>query len=465
VIVSGFALRAKLLWELQRKDEAFALYAETFHRFRDEEDLEARRDLARMLLREATLAREDEQFEHEVHALDSLIEAFAEDDDDSRIRKTVSRALFRRALVLRKLDRPEEAAVVWGSLWERSKDDPDPPFETFAVTVLYNEAVSLGLLDRHQEACSVLDELIDRFVDDSSAEVAELVADATDLRAAYIAKSDDPASNVRECDRLLARIGGGGPPSVQLAAAMVVRLKIWELLAGLRTDEAIDAARQLTRSFVEEEDPTLAQQRGKVLVDAARVLCFHPRLQRASRKPGTRIALSLGDHLGAAARTKVSNARPGFLGRAVATVEVCRACQDQAIAMFEVVVSRSTESDVPEFGELAARARESWASAAGLRLHLVQMTKLTRDLVAQGEVAARLFQSRAEEPALSTWRAALLSSSALLTDEPADRAERIEQLRAYVARYRDGKSVPVWILVFGARVSLAYELTQARLRK
>jgi plasmid stabilization system protein ParE len=246
---------------------------------------------------------------------------------------------------------------------------------------------------------------------------------------------------------------------------MVVRLKIWELLAGLRADEAIDSARQLTRSFVEEEDPSLAQQRGRVLVDAARVLCFHPRLRRASRKPGTRIALSVGDHLGEAGRIKVSNALPGFLGRAAATVEVCRACQDQAMAMFEVVVSRSAESDVPESGALAARARESWVSAAGLRLHLVQMTKLTRELVEQGEVAARLFQSQAEEPTLPTWRAALLSSTALLADAPVDRAERVEQLRAYVARYRDSKSAPVRILVLSARLSLVYELTQARIRK
>ena len=455
LIVSGFRLQAKLLWKLGRKSDATAVFAATFDRYRDEQDVAARRGLARMLLDEATLAREDEQFELELQTLESIVTCFA-GDDDSKLQDSVSLALFRRGKALRALDRSEEAVVVWRSLWERSRHDPDSGSSMFGLTALYNEALALGRLERVQEACGVLDELIARFVDDPSTEVATVVGGAVELRVGHIAKQLEAEAAVKECDRLLNQMAGATADPVRLAATAVMRLKMWELLASLRVDDAVAVATQLTHLFADEHDPSLVHQRGERLIEAARLLCYHPRFARARGKLGTRVALSVGDHLRPATRRRVRHALPEFLEPTAAVVEICRKCQDQAAVMFEAVLKRTRSSDDIESQELAARARYAWAELLNARMHPIQMIRRTSEMIEQGEAAARALQGVADQQGGRAWRSPLLSHTANLTLEPGDTAERTERLRAYIGRYGEDDSILAKVLVLEARLQLAY---------
>jgi pentatricopeptide repeat protein len=148
----------------------------------------------------ARVLAEAGRVEEAIAVLGEMVERF-EGDPDPALRKQVTIALANKVTALDDLDREDESAEVFQDMLTQFGEEALTMFDGTAshfanasepqereglASALYGKALALEKLDRRDEALSTLTELIARFEDDENENVQDVVSDARETHEGIV---------------------------------------------------------------------------------------------------------------------------------------------------------------------------------------------------------------------------------------------------------------------------------------
>ena len=252
------------LAELNRSEEAVALYDEVLRRFGESSELALRERVARALVNKGVRLGKLNRGEEEIAVYDEVLHRFGEASEHP-LRQQVAMALVNKGLTLGELNRREEAIAVCDEVLRRFGEASEPGLHEQVAGALVNKGVRLGELNRREEAIAAYDEVLRRFGEANEPALRELVAQALVNKGVTLGALKRSEEEIAVYNELLRRFGESSEPALreQVARALFYTgLTQGELN---RSEEAIAAYDEVVRRFGEATEPAIRE-----LVEKAR---------------------------------------------------------------------------------------------------------------------------------------------------------------------------------------------------
>jgi tetratricopeptide (TPR) repeat protein len=246
----GLALNLQII---EREPEAMGVYDEIIARYSDAQGRNLRGHLGRALLNRGLLLAQMDRPEEAIAAWDDLIARFDSDEDFLRL---VMSAREWKASALRRLDRVDEALILYDEVLLRSAGAEDRALRRHTDVALSNKAFVLLLQNRLDEAIVVARAAAERLDDTESR--ADLAIVVLNLAGALVRDGRlDEALDMYE--DLVERLDANPTPEV-LEHLVVAASNEVEVLGMLGRDEDATAVHtQLLERFGDEVPRALAQ--------------------------------------------------------------------------------------------------------------------------------------------------------------------------------------------------------------
>jgi tetratricopeptide (TPR) repeat protein len=298
----------------------------------------------------------------------------------------VADAAFDHALAL---GQPEERAAAWHELWERFKDVPPPDSPAIALIARCNEANALTDMERFDDAVGICDELIAAHDPDGTLESQECTALALDLQRYVWVTLDRPAEIIAVADRAWVLFGSASDASLWKVVASSAFWQMWWLIDARRIDDALAVTDRLIERLGKELDQATTYETAEALRRCADGLFTHRRFARYHQKPVLRIAVRFAGGLD---RFPVRvTARPRR------TVAPRRACVDQCLRIYDLLIERFANAKKPQLSELAIRAQIERAVVLSAELFFVQGAREWERSQNLGAASVRVVTDLSEE--------------------------------------------------------------------
>ena len=259
-------------------------------------------------------------------------------------------ALGDKGIALGRLDRAQDAIVVFDEVVQRYGDDPAPGLREVVAGVLFGKGVRLSQLGRSQDATDVYDELVRRYGDDPASALREHVAKALANKGGMLGQLDRTQDAIAAYDDVVDRYGDDPAPALRELVAAALFGKGLALGQLDRSQDAITVFEDVVLRYGDDPAPALREQVVRALVNMGHSLGQFDRSQdelavydEVVQRYGHDVAPALREEVATALVNK--GITLGELGRSKDEIEV-----------YEEVVQRYGDDAAPALREQVARA-------------------------------------------------------------------------------------------------------------
>jgi tetratricopeptide (TPR) repeat protein len=387
-----------LLGELDRSEEAVAVYDEVVARFEEAPEPALLDQVARALVNKGvTLGRLDRS-EEAVAVYDEVVARFAKAPEPALLDQ-VGTALVNKGVTLSELARSEEAVAVFDEVVARFEEAPEPALREQVARALFNKGVTLSELDRSEEAVAVYDEVVARFAKAPEPALREQVATALVNKGVRLGQLDRSEEAVAVYDEVVTQFAKAPEPALREQVAKALVCKGVRLGQLDRSEEAVAVYDEVVTRFAKAPEPALREQVATALVNKGLAL---GELDRPDEE------VAVYDEV----VTRFAKAPEPALREQVATALVNKGLtlggldrSEEAVAVYDEVVTRFAEAPEPALREQAAKALVSKG------LTLSRLDRSEEAIAVYDEVATRF--AEAPEPALREQAATALFNKGL----------------------------------------------------
>jgi tetratricopeptide (TPR) repeat protein len=172
---------------LNRSEEAIAVYDTLIDRFADSTEPALQEQVARVFVNKGIILNHLNRSEEAITVYDTLVDRFA-DSTEPTLQEQVANALFNKGYTLGKLNRSDEEIAVYESVIERFGNSTELVLQERVTNALINKGVGLFSLNRSQEAIAVYDDLLARFSDSAEPTLQRQVSKAHQYKAETVKK-------------------------------------------------------------------------------------------------------------------------------------------------------------------------------------------------------------------------------------------------------------------------------------
>jgi tetratricopeptide (TPR) repeat protein len=254
------------LGQLNRGEEALAVYDDLLRRFGDATESALREQVARALFNKGVTLGQLNRGEEALAVYDDLLRRFG-DATEPALREGVAKALFNKGFTLGQLSRNEDAVAVYDDVARRFGDATEPALREQVAKALFNKGVTLGQLNRSEEELGVYDDLLRRFGDATEPALRERAAKALVNKGVTLGQLYRGEEALAVYDDMLRRFGDAAEPALreQVARALVNKgVALGQLSRG---EEALAVYDDLLRRFGDTTEPALREGVARALVN------------------------------------------------------------------------------------------------------------------------------------------------------------------------------------------------------
>jgi tetratricopeptide (TPR) repeat protein len=208
-----------VLGDLERSEEAVAVYDDVVARFGDATEAALREHVAGALFNKGITLHMLERSEEELRVYDDVVARFG-DATEAALRKHVAKALLNKGVTLGTLERSEQAVAVFDDIVARFGDATEAALREHVAKALFNKGITLGTLERSEEAVAVYDDVVARFGDATQAALREHVAKALFNKGIALATLERSEQAVAVYDDIVARFGEATEPVLREVVAL-----------------------------------------------------------------------------------------------------------------------------------------------------------------------------------------------------------------------------------------------------
>ena len=202
------------LGQLGRSEEEIAVYDNVVARFGAAPEAALREHVARALVSKGITLGQMGLSEEEIAVYDDVVARFGA-APEAALREEVARALVNKGITLGQMGLSEEAIAVFDDVVARFDAAPDVALREQVAMALVYKGITLTQLGRSEEAIAVYDNVVARFGAAPEAALRKLVAVAYYNKACVYARKGSVADAIRA---LQAMIKAGRPLRLQLIA-------------------------------------------------------------------------------------------------------------------------------------------------------------------------------------------------------------------------------------------------------
>jgi len=252
------------LGDLDRSEEAIAVYDDAVSRFADARELAFRERVAMALFnkgfRLGTLGRKEEA----IAVYDDVVNRFA-DAREPALQKQVAMTLVNKGIVLGTLNRSEEAIAVYDDVVSRFAVFKDPALQKQVARALVGKGFRLGTLNRSEEAIAVYDDVVSRFADAKEPTRQEQVAVALVNKGVRLGTLNRSEEEIAVYDDVVSRFADAKESALQERVAMALVNKGIALGTLKKSEEEIAVYDDVVSRFADAKEPALREQVAKAI--------------------------------------------------------------------------------------------------------------------------------------------------------------------------------------------------------
>ena len=353
VVVKGTALG-----ELDRSEEALAVFDDAIERYAGEESTEIPEGVAIALLNREVTLRSSRPSEA-LATCNEVVRLFG-DSRDPALMKSVATALIRKNFALCDLNRHADAMVACDETVTRFADSADPALLKLVAEALRNKVFALETLGRREDTLAVYDEIVHRFGDGRVPSLLASAANALLDKACALGSLGRREEHLAACDELVRRFGESEAPPLIETVAAGMHLKALALGELGQFDEMLVVCDEVIRRFEESESLSMHERVADALVRRG-VALAGLNLEHGALATFDEAVSRFGDSESPAVLEAVANA---LMNKATALGRLNRSAD--ALAVHEEVVRRFGESEALALRRHAAGALATLGGELGL---------------------------------------------------------------------------------------------------
>ena len=428
-----------LLGQLDRSEEAIAVYDELVGRFGEATEPALREQTAEALLNKGITLGQLDRSEEEIAVYDELVGRFGEATEPA-LREQTAKALLSKGITLGQLDRSEEAIAVYDELVGRFGEATEPALRERTAKALLNKGVALGQLDRSEEAIAVYDELVGRFGEATEPALREQTAKALLNKGVALGQLDRSEEEIAVYDELVGRFGEATEPALREQTAKALLNKGITLGQLDRSEEEIAVYDELVGRFGEATEPALREQTVKALLNKGIKL---GQLDRSEEEIAVYDELvgRFGEATEPALREQTVKA---LLNKGITLGQLDRS--EEEIAVYDELVGRFGEATEPALRERTAEALLNKGVALG------QLDRSEEAIAVYDELVGRF--GEATEPALRERTAEALLNKGITLGQLDRENEAIRVFSDLLARFAGAPEEAIADLVDSVKAAL-----------
>ena len=180
-IARALTYKGFVLGQLNRTEEAIAVYNEAVQRYGTATEPALRERVARALVNKGFVLGQLKRSEEAIAVCDEVVQRYGTAIEPA-LRERVAGALANKGFALGQLKRSEETIAVCDEMVQRYGTATEPALREQVAQALFNKGVRLGQLNRSEEAIAVYDEVVQRYGSATELELREIVADTLKYR-------------------------------------------------------------------------------------------------------------------------------------------------------------------------------------------------------------------------------------------------------------------------------------------
>jgi len=410
------------LGQLNRFDEAIAIYDEVVERYADADEAELREQVARAMVNKGNRLGKLDRSDEAIAVYDEVVERYA-DADEAELREQVARAMVNKGLTLSQLDRFDEAIAVYDEVVERYADADEAELREKVARAMVGKAITLSQLDRFDEAIAVYDEVVERYADADEAELRETVARAMVSKAITLGQLDRSDEGIAVYDEVVARFADADEAELREMVAMAIVGKAITLGQLDRFDEAIAVYDEVVARFADADEAELRETVARAMVSKGYALSQLDRFDEAIAVYDE-VVERYADADEAELRVQVAEA---MVNKGITLGQLNRS--EEAIAVYDEVVERYADADEAELREQVAMAMVNKGITLG------QLNRSEEEIAVYDVVVARF--ADADEAELREMVAMAMVGKAITLGQLDRFDEEIAVYDAVIARFAD----------------------------
>ena len=372
--------RGVALSEMNRLEDALAIFEQFAARFGDTESLALLEGVAIVLLKKGNILGALDRPEEKLAAYEEVLRRFGGSDVPALFHK-VAAALYFRGITLSELDRPEEGLTAYEEILRRFGEHDTPALLELAAKTLFNKGIVLGTLDRPEEELAAYEEVLHRFGRSDAPALVEQVAKTLVNKGIVLGTLNRPEEGLAAYEEVLRRFGRSDAPALLEQIAKTLFNKGIVLGALDRPEEELAAYEEILHRFGRSDAPALLERVAEALVNKGFVLGTLDR-QEEELAAYDEVLRRFGGHDTPALCEKVATALL-YQGFVLGTLDR----PEEELRAYDEVLRRFGGHDTPALCEVVARA----LLYRGITLH--QLDRPEEALAAYEEVLRRFGRS------------------------------------------------------------------------
>ncbi len=241
------------LAQLDKSEEAIAVYDEVVKRFGEASDLQLQVQVAMALVNKGVRLAQLDKSEEAIAVYDEVVKRFGE-SSDLQLWERVAKALFNKGDRLGRLDKSEEAIAVYDEVVKRFGESSDLQLWERVAKALFNKGNRLGRLDKSEESIAVYDEVVKRFGESSDLPLREKVAKALFNKGLRLGRLGKAEEAIAVYDEIVKRFGESPDLSLEETVAKSLLFKAGCLLDADHWDEAQALVSRVEKEYLGTEE-------------------------------------------------------------------------------------------------------------------------------------------------------------------------------------------------------------------
>lgn len=258
-VARSLVARGVMLAELNRSEEAIAVYEQVVARFGEATESVLREQVAGALLNKGVALGRQTRSQEAIAAYEQVVARFG-GAPEPVLREEVAQALLNKGAALGRLTRSEEAIAAYGQVVARFGEATEPVLREQVVKALLNKGVALGRLNRSGEAIGVYEQVVARFGEATEPVLREGVGKALVNKGVTLGRLNRSEEAIAVYEQVVARFGSATELPFREGVAKALVNKGVALGRLTRSEEATAVYQEVVARFGEATEPVLREQ-------------------------------------------------------------------------------------------------------------------------------------------------------------------------------------------------------------
>ncbi|PZD75006.1 hypothetical protein C1752_00136 [Acaryochloris thomasi RCC1774] len=264
---------------------------------------------------------------------------------------TIANALFKKAYILQKMERWEEAIIAWDQLIIKYSEFPAITLQEKVATALLKKGWIFHELKHHEEAIKMYKQIVEKYSDSPETVLHVRVANALLFEAQSLYELERYDEILPALEQSIGKYSDSPETDIQEQVALAMRCKGYLLIELERQAEAITAFDEAIKKFIEFSATELKEQVAGALVEKGSTL-FELEFFEEGIAAYDQVIEKYSDSAESALQEQVAKALI-FKGASLEALEE----QEEATAIYNQVIERFSNSPEPALKEQVRQAR------------------------------------------------------------------------------------------------------------